>query len=625
MSGTDQRPLGDALVRMGLLTSGQLEAMLDVQRHEGRRLSRQLVDEGFLTEERLVQVLGEQLGIETIDLTEIRVHERVRDLVLGSVARQMTVLPIARRRMGSNEGLVLAMADPLDDEAVAVVGRRLPPDMRVVRLLAAEDDLRRAIANVYGDDEDSDENVPADAGTAAEGRLPSFPPLRGVSDTDEAVVAREDSFNGARTAASASTGEAVALGDPPTIPTRGQVQTLPLEDFGVTEADVPVVRPQTPSPIQPEEPATDLVGVDALISGRSFGRAVVTPIPSRRPATASAERQRERPTERFSAADDAVSDDPPPVVTPVVGPPTPSGGTRAPGMAVRRWAPATEIVRTRKQQEPVEPRRAPRRDITVRVAPPMTPSSALSHAVVSEEPSAADLHGAPEVLVKAAPRRIPPALLAMTAGSLVLATGLAAWVLSRPPTVKATLPATEIRPAELVDDAELTAALDEPAAPDPPLAPLRALGPIEIAPGILDGPPPPSHRFVLADGLELRATASDSAEPLLWLKAGQVVRVLHRIDDVQLVMVPPSGPAGFVSAELLGDRLPLSALARQFKFESCLIKPGQRVDTCLYDARVQWEDCRAPCRPKTRCEAACQMAFDTCLTSCRASEQTARR
>ncbi|MEO1338229.1 MAG: hypothetical protein AAFV29_21475, partial [Myxococcota bacterium] len=150
MNKIDPQPLGEALVRMGLLTASQLDAMLTIQRRNGRRLSQQLVEAGFLTEERLVQVLGEQLGVETADLRDVWVHEQVRAMVLASVARRLSVLPLSRRRIGDYDALMLAMVDPLDDDAAAVVARRLPEDMRIIRLLASEADLARALDVVYG-------------------------------------------------------------------------------------------------------------------------------------------------------------------------------------------------------------------------------------------------------------------------------------------------------------------------------------------------------------------------------------------------------------------------------------------------------------------------------------------
>ena len=693
----DQRPLGDALVRMGLLTAQQLESMLATQRREGRPLSKQLVTQGFLTEDRLVQVLGEQLGIETIDLSEVWVHERVRNLVLVSVARRMLVLPIARRRVGTHDALLLAMVDPLDDEAVAVVARRLPDDMRVVRLLAGEEELSRAIGRVYGADEAGDDAETRDAPPIddlrlptppayAAGQLPGFADLMGPEPTLEETDAQRP--------AEPSAESPDPFGDPPTIPTESDGQdtqaAVPIAgasshrqigayggrsfagEAAGTAISVAARRHVTESG-RSDEPATQPVGVDdfsAVFPPERDGKTAIIPAP---------------------IADDE-ADDPPAMVTPVV--PTPSGGVRMPGLrsggvGLYTRAPATEVVRARGVpatdraggsngdalgrvphdalgrvphddalgrgphddalgrlphddalgrvphddalgrvphddalgRTRVGPRSAPEvpvvppedapalrdtaptdgrrwgRDVTRRVGPPV---------------DSRESDGESEVLVKAVVPRIPLALLLIAAASLVAIVGVGAWVLSKPPTIRANLPLPSV-----TDEGELATG------PNPPLAPIRPARPsTEIVPGVVDGPPPPGHSFVLSDGLELRATAAEGAEPLLWLKAGQIVQVVKPYGDSQLVVVPPEGPAGFVRGEMLGDRLPLSALARKLKFKACVVSDDGRVDDCLFRARTQWEDCRFRCTPGTRCESACQAAFDACLKGCRASERS---
>lgn len=672
----DQRPLGDALVRMGLLTEGQLDAMLSVQRREGRQLSRQLVDAGFLTEERLVQVLGEQLGIETVDLADVWVHERVRALVLGSVARKLLVMPLACRKVGSHDALLLAMADPLDDDAVAVVGRRLPPDMRVVRLLAGEHDLHRAITMVYGE---------ADAGTPLPAvddlKLPSPPGFSGGDQASEVpAIGPEPTLDDAPPPVlgtiSGRDPFEDPLGDPATAPSDSPAPDLE----GLTESAVPAM-PPSPSEVarlraedatqpragepqklrsgaalpglhpstevavplsKPGEPATQPVGVD------HFSAALV---PDSEPQTAVS------PTPMPAQS----SPPPPDAARPTKdGPRAPISGIERKPMAVADRsddsprlpksgknrslprAPATEIVRARaidapvrlqerplerpvdrpserspertaeRTREPTEhiiddPRRR-KRDVTRRVGPPQI-NPAVDRAEAPE----------PEILVRAVAHRIPPALLGIASLSLVVIVGVGAWSFSRPPTVQANLTRAEAggESSDLLDNL-----LDEAPAPDPPLAPIRR--PAEIAPGVVDGPPPPGHRFVLQEGLELRATAAPDAEALLWLKGGQIVRVIEEVERALLVLVPPEGPAGFVDAEALGDRRPLTALARALRFKNCTVAEDGQVDECLYGARTQWEDCRLPCRSGTRCAPACQAAFDACLTSCRASEQSRR-
>ena len=470
------------------MTAGQLESMLAVQRREGRPLSKQLVEAGFLTEERLVQVLGEQLGVETVDLVDVWVHERVRDMVLASVARRLRVLPLARRRVGAHDALLLAMVDPLDDEAVAVVGRRLPDDMRVVRLLAGEEDLLRAVDQVYGPD--SDRNVRP----AVENSQPSVEPEATLED---AMPVNE----GGETAPLARPAQTPSnpVDDPATVLTgasHGRVVADPTfghRDRQTTEAAVPIARSAT---AQAGEPATQPVAP---------GPAKPPQLPSRLPLA---------PT---GGEDPYAAMEPPLEPRTTIGPPPgePPPYSRGPksggGHPSLSRAPATEVIRTRggnREAPELGPERKRRtmRDVTRRLAPPGSGGEGTVPLVTGGPTSGAvDLSsiepsGDPEILVKAVVPRVPPALLVMAVVSLLIIIAVGVWATSTPPTVRANLPTGRLIPPIDEDGSEIPL---EP--PDPPIAPLRRAPAVEIAPGVVDGPPPAGHSFVLVDGLELRA------------------------------------------------------------------------------------------------------------------------
>jgi len=60
--------LGELLVHEGLISSGQLEKVIAVQKQEGGRLGEVLVKLGLVKEEQIVAVLGKQLGIPYFSL-----------------------------------------------------------------------------------------------------------------------------------------------------------------------------------------------------------------------------------------------------------------------------------------------------------------------------------------------------------------------------------------------------------------------------------------------------------------------------------------------------------------------------------------------------------------------------
>src|SRR6185436_4496663 len=61
-------PLGEILVRIGILTRERLEIVLEDQRRSGKRLGDHVVDAGILTREALGSALREQVAEEIYDL-----------------------------------------------------------------------------------------------------------------------------------------------------------------------------------------------------------------------------------------------------------------------------------------------------------------------------------------------------------------------------------------------------------------------------------------------------------------------------------------------------------------------------------------------------------------------------
>ena len=59
----------EVLLEKGLITPGQLAEAMDLRKKEGIRLDRGLVQLGYVAEESLLQVMGEQLAIPEDQIT----------------------------------------------------------------------------------------------------------------------------------------------------------------------------------------------------------------------------------------------------------------------------------------------------------------------------------------------------------------------------------------------------------------------------------------------------------------------------------------------------------------------------------------------------------------------------
>ncbi|MEQ9495845.1 MAG: hypothetical protein RIT81_03280 [Deltaproteobacteria bacterium] len=182
---TAGQQLGSLLIDMGFIDAAQLESALEEQQRSGMRLGKILVRAGVITEERLVHALSRQLGIEPCDPIMTPIHERVLALVPAALAFKHHVLPIARQREDSRDGLYVATSDPLDKTALQALRAVVGTNTRVRWMLAGETEMELALARHYGEAPKPSSDIPVIQGRPVSGpveRASAFStPPRGVS------------------------------------------------------------------------------------------------------------------------------------------------------------------------------------------------------------------------------------------------------------------------------------------------------------------------------------------------------------------------------------------------------------------------------------------------------------
>jgi type IV pilus assembly protein PilB len=102
--------LGQVLKGHGLVTEGQIQEGLQVQRTDGGPLGEILVRLGVITEDQLLVALGEQAGMEVVSLADITIPASIIAKVDNSSANVFRIVPV-RNDDGT---LVVAMADPMN-------------------------------------------------------------------------------------------------------------------------------------------------------------------------------------------------------------------------------------------------------------------------------------------------------------------------------------------------------------------------------------------------------------------------------------------------------------------------------------------------------------------------------
>ncbi len=139
--------LGRILKDMGLVTEGQVQEALAVQKEKGGAIGEILVERNYITREDLTLALASQAGMEVVNLDDLQVPQDVMDMISPSIAQVYRVVPV-RYQDGV---LTVVLADPthlktLDD-------LRFLLDCEVKGAVATEASVDRVIQENYSTQE----------------------------------------------------------------------------------------------------------------------------------------------------------------------------------------------------------------------------------------------------------------------------------------------------------------------------------------------------------------------------------------------------------------------------------------------------------------------------------------
>jgi hypothetical protein len=140
--------IGELLVTGGLIDAMQLDSALAHQRQWGGRIGQALVRLGFLTEERLLEAVGTQLGAPFVVIGQRPIPAAVIGLLPAKLIRTRRAIPIEKLSEHRRGPLVVAFADPADLGAVDEIA--FATGLAVKAVLAAEWDIEQAIERHLG-------------------------------------------------------------------------------------------------------------------------------------------------------------------------------------------------------------------------------------------------------------------------------------------------------------------------------------------------------------------------------------------------------------------------------------------------------------------------------------------
>src|SRR6266496_1237497 len=134
--------IAEALVEDGLLTTAQVEGLMERQKKEGTRFIKLVLEKAYVSEQDMTVSVGRVLNVPPINLARISIPVDIADLLPREVAQNHKVVPVSRLE----NKLFLAMADPLNVLAIDDVKRITRLD--VAPLIAAEKSILDKLNNI---------------------------------------------------------------------------------------------------------------------------------------------------------------------------------------------------------------------------------------------------------------------------------------------------------------------------------------------------------------------------------------------------------------------------------------------------------------------------------------------
>ena len=136
--------LGELFVEKGLIDFAQLEEARSEQKFQGGHLTSLLVKKGFVKEDEILSLLGEEFNLAIINLSEFEIDPEAVQLVPQRICEKHKVIPIQK----ADRTLVVAFADPSNVYVKDDLG--LLTRCKIEAVLSSESAITAAIDVHYG-------------------------------------------------------------------------------------------------------------------------------------------------------------------------------------------------------------------------------------------------------------------------------------------------------------------------------------------------------------------------------------------------------------------------------------------------------------------------------------------
>src|SRR6266567_4551361 len=148
--------IADALVEDGLLFRKQVDELMELQKREGTRLLKIIIDKAYVTEQDMAVSMGRVLNTPPVNLSRFGIAPEIAELLPRDICQSHKVVPVSRLE----NKLFLAMADPLNVLAIDDV-RRITR-MEVAPMIASEKSIIDKLHNIESGKTGSMEDLASD-------------------------------------------------------------------------------------------------------------------------------------------------------------------------------------------------------------------------------------------------------------------------------------------------------------------------------------------------------------------------------------------------------------------------------------------------------------------------------
>ncbi len=126
----------------GLLLPTQFEEIRAIQKQQGGRFVKLLADSGYVTDGDMMISMGRCLDVPPINLSKVRIPDKVGALVPKEMARHYKLMPVCK--LGSK--LFVAMADPMN--VLAIDDIRQLTRLEIIPMITTEKAIQEALSGV---------------------------------------------------------------------------------------------------------------------------------------------------------------------------------------------------------------------------------------------------------------------------------------------------------------------------------------------------------------------------------------------------------------------------------------------------------------------------------------------